>query len=145
MSPSLGQLYGRWRQKRATSQTSIHNHLSTTGLALEIVLGLENTEFQSCHRSIGKICHSLGEAFCSIACKWAASRITWFGGRAQKTRQYLGSAKPGSARAGLSIRRRNGSIMTSLNSDDRNFSFCCKFLVTLCVEYRVWISALSTC
>lgn len=62
------------------------------------------------------------------------------GGLAQNTRQFLGSLKPGSM-LGFSSLSRKGSMRTSLNSDDRNFSFCWPFLFTRCVEYSDCISA----
>lgn len=82
----------------------------------------------------------LGAASFSSDCILLASLMMWSGGLAQNTRQFLGSVKPGSM-LGFSSLSRKGSIRTSLKSDDRNFSFCCPFLVTRCVEYSDCISA----
>lgn len=62
------------------------------------------------------------------------------GGLAQKTMQFLGSVKPGSM-LGSSSLKRNGSMRTSLKSEDRNLSLCWPFRAKRCVEYSDWIWA----
>lgn len=71
----------------------------------------------------GSVNDILGAAFFSNACRCEANLITWSGGLAQKTKQFLGSMKPGS-RLRSSSRSRKGSMRTSLKSDEVNFSLC---------------------
>ncbi len=69
--------------------------------------------------------------------------MMWSGGRAQMTKQNLGSAKLGSI-SGFSSLSKMGSIINSLNSAERNLSLCCAFLATRWAEYSARISACKT-
>lgn len=61
--------------------------------------------------------------------------MIWFGGLAQKTKQFRESSKPGSM-SGFSRRSRIGSMINSLNSDAKNLSRCWAFLAVRCVVYK---------
>lgn len=68
--------------------------------------------------------HLLGATTFNLRWISAISVLSFCGGRAQNTRQCLGSSKPGSM-AGSSRRFKIVSMVTPANSGDNSFSFCC--------------------
>ena len=84
-----------------------------------------------------RIRNLLGTTFKSSFCTRSTNSLTFLGGLAQNTKQYLGSTKSGSC----SILYSTGSMLIPSNPGSSSFSFCWALRVVRCVLYRSWILA----